>query len=360
MKQAGNLGSIALLLVVACTLLLAPGEAFSQPEPFLLGPPTTDEPVPVLLGFYLSDVNDVDEENQRFEVEGILTLKWKDERLAFDPRAIGVEEKVFQGNFQFSEVGTGWWPQVILANESGGYERQGMVLRHRYDGSMTYIEELNATAEVGIELRRFPFDRQSFELIFEVLGFTAAEVELRPDPVTTGSESHGASTAQWNLESVSTDSRVYDPVYGDGSSGDLVSVVVSLDMSRRPGFMLRVVVVPLAILVVLSWSVFWMNRESLGERMDISFVGVLTAVAYQIMISSVLPQISYLTWMGAFIYISFLLMCSTVVVNLRVGRLDRTGRDDIGELVDRRCRWLFPLTYVGLLVVVTLYFFLRY
>ena len=360
MNQVGSPSRNALLLVGFCASLLTPSEALCQEEPFLLGPPTSEQPVQVLLGFYLTDVNYVDEENQRLEVEGILTLRWKDERFAFNPDEVGVEEKVFQGNFQFSEIGTGWWPQTILANESGGYQRQAMVLRHRADGSMTYAEELNAIAEIPMELRRFPFDKQSFELIFEVLGFDADEIELLPDLATSGSEVHGVSIAQWRLDSVKADSRSYEPVFGDGSSGNRSSVVVSLEMTRRPGFMLRVVVFPLAILVILSWSVFWMNRESLGERMDISFVGILTAVAYQIMISSVLPQISYFTWMGAFIYISFLLMCGTVVVNLRVGRLDRTGRDDIGEIVDRRCRWLFPLAYVSLLALATLYFFLRY
>jgi hypothetical protein len=357
----GSLAGLRLtVLLVAIALLCWPGNAVSQQEPFVLGPPQSTVPVRVSLGFYVSDVNDVDEENQRFEVEGILTLKWKDERLAFDPELVGVDEKVFQGNFQFSEIGTGWWPQTILANESGGYERQAMVLRHRADGSMTYIEEVNATAEIPMELRRFPFDSQRFELIFEVLGFAADEVDLQPDPGTTGSEAHGVSTAQWELQAVSADSRTYAPLYVSGSLGEIASVVISLKMTRRPGFMLRVVVLPLAILVMLSWSVFWMNRESLGDRMDISFVGILTAVAYQIMISSVLPQISYFTWMSAFIYISFLLMCATVVVNLRVGRLDRTNRDDLGELVDRRCRWVFPVTYITLLVVSTLYFSLRY
>ena len=46
--------------------------------------------------------------------------------------------------------------------------------------------------------------------------------------------------------------------------------------------MLKVVVLPLTLLVVLTFSVFWMDRPSLGDRMDISFIGLLTVVAYQI------------------------------------------------------------------------------
>ena len=46
-------------------------------------------------------------------------------------------------------------------------------------------------------------------------------------------------------------------------------------------------------------------------------------------------------------------MCATVLVNLRVGTLDRAGETAAGDRVDRRCRWLFPLVYFGLIAVMT-------
>jgi len=349
------------LQALSVAALWVSGVAFAQGEaPFLLGPPVQDGPVVVQAGFYLSDVNSVDEEAQRLEVEGILTLRWHDQRQAFDPETLGVQEKVFQGNFQFSEVATGWWPQLIVANESGGYEPQGMVLRQRFDGSVTYVEEFNATVEIPMNLHRFPFDREEFEIIFEVLGFHRDEVVLEADLDTTGSEESGVSITEWRLDGIRADSREYDPVYGDGHRGALSAFVVTLEMARLPGFMLRVVVIPLALLVALSWSVFWMDRESLGDRMDISFIGILTVVAYQIMVSGFLPRISYPTLMSAFLYISFLTMCAAVVVNLRVGRLDRSGRGEQGDRLDRRCRWAFPLGYAAAVLLAAGYYFLRY
>ena len=52
---------------------------------FQLGLPPGAAPVIVKVGFYLKDINGVDEETQTFEFEGIVTLKWRDERQAFDP-----------------------------------------------------------------------------------------------------------------------------------------------------------------------------------------------------------------------------------------------------------------------------------
>lgn len=348
------------VIVVALAVVgfLAAGPAVADDGAFILGPPQEGGPTVVRVGFFLSDVNSVNEEQETFEFEGILTMRWHDPRQVFDPEEIAAPEKVFQGNYQFSEVATGWWPQIVLANESGRYERQGMLLRIKPDGSMTYVEEVNGIAEMPMELRRFPFDRQAFEAVFEVLGFDRSEVLLVADPGTSGTEEHGVTVAQWEFLGVGASIREYDPVYADGRSGELSAFVVTIEMARRPGSILRVVVFPLVILMILSWSVFWMDRESLGDRMDISFVGILAVVAFQMVVSSILPRISYLTLIGTFLLLNFLVLAASVVVNLVVGRLDRSGRMALGDRVDRTSRWAFPLTYVGLNLAAGAYFFI--
>ncbi len=49
--------------------------------------------------------------------------------------------------------------------------------------------------------------------------------------------------------------------------------------------------------------------------------------------------------------LSFLTMCPTVVINLVVGAMDKRGKFELGDRIDRRCRWVFPLAYFGLLLV---------
>ncbi len=108
---------------------------------------------------------------------------------------------------------------------------------------------------------------------------------------------------------------------------------------------------PLMIIVMLSWSVFWMDKSSLGDRISVSFIGILTVVAYQLVLSEILPRISYFTLTNAFLNISFFIMCATVIVNLRVDNLDRQGLFEEGDRLDRRCRWMFPMIYFGLILV---------
>lgn len=347
----------AVLPVLVATTI---GASAQETDPVLLTPPMTNGPVIVEVGFLLTDLNDIELHEQRIVMQGVLTARWHDPRMTFDPEVAGVEEKFFQGDYQFSEIATGWWPQLVLVNASGLYSRQGQLLRHRHDGWMTYVEQVNAGVEVQAELRRFPFEREHFEIIYEVLGHDRSEVVLEVDSSTSGQSPEGLSMSGWDLTSLGFESSEYVPAYLNQRLGSASNFVARIEVARRPGFWLRVVCLPMSLLVLLTWSVFWMDRSSLGDRMSISFLGILAVVAYQITVSSTLPAIPYFTLMSAFIYISFVTACASVLVNLRVSHLDRSERREEGNRLDERCRWLFPTGYFSSLATAVVYFLVRY
>ena len=319
------------------------------------GPPTGESPVVVEVGFLLSNITEISEEDETFDFEGILSMHWQDSRLAYDPAETGYDELFYQGSYQFNEVFSGWWPQIILVNEAGRFDREGVMLRITPEGDVYYTEDIDAIAKSHLKLKRYPFDRQQFVAIFEVLGFDKEQVVLRADPANSGlweDASHQVRVPQWQTPQLSTSAVEYDPVYITGDKSPVTAFKVQVDMSRDPFYTLRLVGFPVMVFVMMSWSVFWMDRSSVGDRMDISFIGILTVVAYQIMFSDSLPKISYLSVMMAFMIISFLMMCATVAVNLKVASLDNSGRFEAGNRVDKYCRVLFPLFYFGATAVV--------
>jgi hypothetical protein len=333
-----------LLLVVFC--LLGVGTHANNSAS---GPPVDGGPVVVDIGFLLSNINAINEEDETYDFEGVLSLHWQDSRLAFDPSETGYDQLYYQGSYQFSEVFNGWWPQVFLANEAGRFDREGVMLRVTPDGSVYYTEEIDAIAKSPLKLARYPFDQQRLVAIFEVLGFDKSQVILRTNPARSGiweDEFHHVQVPQWHAPRVSSEIMDYKPIYLDGSDAHLSALKFSIDIKRNPWYTLRLVALPVMIFVILSWSVFWMDRASLGDRMDISFIGILTVVAYQIMFSENLPKISYITVLMSFMILSFLMMCASVAVNLRVAALDNSGRSYEGNRMDWHCRYIFPLIYV--------------
>lgn len=346
----------ATLIVLGATWGSCAAVATAQPsEPTVLGLPPRDGPVVVEARFELRDINDIDDSAEVFEISGLLELTWEDERQAFDPAVAGVDEKVYQGDFQFNEISPGWFPQVVLVNESGLFEKHGVLLRVRPDGTATLVQSINARCEADLNMRRYPFDRQTLNAAFEVLGAHDTEVVLRAAQRGAYATEGVVRIPQWKLVDMtsSTEDRV-------GSLGTHSTFVVSMEVERKSFFVVRLVILPLTLIVILSWSVFWMDRSSVADRINISFIGILTSVAYQIVISDIQPAISYFTLMHGFLNLSLLMMGATVVINLVVGELDKKGKAEVGDRIDRYCRKLFPLVYFGLnavMVVIAYTFF---
>ena len=309
--------------------------------------PPGEGPVKVRARFDLHDINEIDDDAESFQFTGVMTLVWKDPRAAFDPAEAGVSEKVFDGAFQFNEMEPSWYPQVVMINESGLYSKSGVVQRVRPDGTCTLIETVNAAAKSDLNMRAYPFDRHQLRATFEVLGFDRSEVEFEVGPDGSGTSGH-VTIPQWRIDGVRL--LVEDrPAPYAGSSGTASSLVLAIDVDRQSFYIMRLVVMPLALIVVLSFAVFWMDRSSLGDRISVSFIGILTGVTYQLVMSSSLPQIAYPTVMHAFLYLSFLVMCATVVINLLVGSMDKQQRFAAGDRIDQLCRWIFPVGYACIL-----------
>ena len=144
--------------------------------------PLENGPVEVTVSFELRDIDHIDDDAETIEFTGVMKLSWHDSRQAFDPLTEGTAEKIFQGEFQFNEVFTGWYPQLILVNESGMYEKHGVLLRVRSNGSLSLYETVNAAAKIDLDLRRYPIDQQQLEIVLHVLGFDVNEIVLRLEP----------------------------------------------------------------------------------------------------------------------------------------------------------------------------------
>jgi hypothetical protein len=339
---------------LAATAVAAVGPS----QTVLLSPPQSDGPVVVRVGFQLLDINLIDEQTESFEFSGILTVQWVDQRQAFDPAVEGVSEKFYQGNFQFNEISPSWYPEISLLNVAGMFEKGEPLFRVRPDGTCTLVSSVNANAKTLLKLRHYPFDRHSLRIVFGIPGYTDSEllVEQLPLPESSPGEIH---LPQWSLLDVRTTPASMLPT-NPGSNQPTSTLLVEMDVKRSPMFVLRLVVGPLFLVVVLSWSVFWMDRASVGDRMSVSFVGLLTAVAYQIILGDILPHIAYLTPVNVFVNLSFMLMCASIVVNLIVGELNRSGRGAKADTLDNRCKVAFPVVYLLLIVMMSVAFSLRF
>jgi len=346
---------VIFLLAVAAAAATA---AESPSQAVLLSPPQTEGPVVVRVGFQLLEINSIDEQSESFEFSGVLTVQWVDERQAFDPATEGIGEKYYQGHFQFNEISPSWYPEISLLNVAGMFDKGEPLFRIRADGTCTLVAAVNASARTPLNLRLYPFDRHALRIVFGIPGYTNSELLIEPLPLP-GPAPGKIHLPQMKLLGTSTTAASILPT-NPGSNQPTSTLVVELDVKRNPLFVLRLVVGPLFLVVILSWSVFWMDRASVGDRMSVSFVGLLTAVAYQIILGDILPHIAYLTPVNVFVNLSFIVMCASIVVNLIVGELNRSGRGTMADTLDNRCKVIFPIVYLSLIIFTAVVFTVRF
>ena len=132
---------------------------------------------------------------------------------------------------------------MVLVNESGLYQKNGVVLRVQPDGTSTLIETLNATAKAEFDMSRFPFDGHRLEAVFEVLGFDRDEVLLQVESDATSSVASNVRVPQWTVTGVSVSVRDRAASYA-GRRWVSSAFVVSVDVQRESIYTRRLVAFP--------------------------------------------------------------------------------------------------------------------
>ena len=323
--------------------------------PYAFNMPPGALPVEVRARFFLSDINDINELTETFEIKGLLALQWQDKRYVFDPEAEGVTEKRYQGTFQFLEEYNGWWPQLVLLNGVGTIPLQSVSLHISPDGTLLFIQEISAVVESPMDLRRYPFDEQNLKAIFEPLAYYATEMRLVTGPGMIDLPERPVHVAGWELRGLSVEPHVEKDNQSDAL---FTQFIVTLKMRREPGFVIWFIIVPLSMIVLLSNSVFWIDRELMGNRLDILFIALLTIVAYQSLAAASLPSVSYFTLINGFVYVGYLSMVASIVFNIWLDNLNRHEAVAKAERFNKMCRWVIPAGFLGLNLILFCYAYL--
>lgn len=325
-----------------------PKQAVSESEDLLAMPART--PFPVTAGLFVEDLRDVDAVTDSFRFRGVIRVTWCDPRQAFDPGAAGVDEKQFFGPDAIDIRATSLWsPRGFPVNQVDSYQITEQTLRIDHTGQVTADINLTVRLSSPFDLRRFPFDTQLLRFHIESFTYNEDQVVFVADNSVTGFV-EGFQIPEWTV----TDVRAHvDSVDVTRSSKPHSRLVLTIEINRQSAFYVWKVMLPLLIIVALSWSVFWMPEEKFGIRVRTTATGILTIVAYQFVAGQALPRLGYLTLMDKIMVGSFVLLGVTVLESYLVSRFSEEERDKAFR-VDRAARWVFPLAYASMIALISL------
>lgn len=315
-------------------------------------PPNPDGPVVVDLGLYIIEITGINIVDNTFHIEGFMDLIWCDPRLAYSASQTGRHEEIFLEEATHEKIEEIWWPDIVFVNEAGAAEIENEELIILPDGTINYEERFSAELEAHYDLRRFPFDRQQLEIEIESFAWDTDYLVLTQEADKIGFSSE-FQLPEWAIEGVDSGVEAKQEIRDRKPFSEFL---MKMEMTRLSSYYQWKIVLPLIILVAISWSVFWMIGDGLADRMSVSLTGILTIVAYQFVVADGLPKVSYFTLMDSILTLSFVMMALTIMQNIYVNTLYLHDKETAAARWDKLCRWLFPVTYFGgLMILFSLY-----
>jgi gamma-aminobutyric acid receptor subunit beta len=254
-------------------------------KPNVIDRPSADAgPTQVSVGIWIVDITSIDSAQQHFTADIAVVLRWKDARLAHTETGLA--------HYALDQI---WTPRVAIANETSSVVRKlpesaevepdGTVLyRQRYVGSFTQ----------PLRLQSFPFDRQAFRIQFVAIRYRPNEVTFTPDKnwIRDGLQqaagiSPSITLPDWAVERWDAKTSVYALTPGLQYSG----YVFEFTASRNVQHYILKVILPLVLIVMMSWSVFWTEPTNSNTQFSIAVTSMLTLIAYRFAVDTQLPRL---------------------------------------------------------------------
>jgi hypothetical protein len=169
------------------------------------------------------------------------------------------------------------------------------------------------------------------------------EVELLPDPDSPGGIAQNLSVADWDILGWRVESAPFVPVQGDEA---VPGISLTFEAERKAGYFIVKVIIPLILIVFMSWIVFWIDPKESGSQISVAITAMLTLIAYRFAVGADLPKVSYLTRLDYFILGATILVFASLIEVVVTSSYARTGRLERARVIDRWSSWLFPAIFI--------------
>ena len=198
-----------------------------------------------------------------------------------------------------------------------------------------------------LDLRRFPFDSQVLRIRIQPTDADTKEMMLVPDAVGSG-VLEGAYLSDWDVGK----SQAHSEDFHYRSNGSNYSTfVLETTIYRRSTFYFYRVLLPLTLLIVASWVVFWFDVTQLQPQISTALSILLSTVLFSFGTDFGLPRAPYLTLVDRQVLLSFLFGFFAIASVAWLHVVLRHKGQGVAERYQRRLRAFFPLAYVIALAV---------
>ena len=162
---------------------------------------------------------------------------------------------------------------------------------------------------------------------------------------------------QFMIDSLNTDNSIftYKSNFGDPSISKFDSysrLNFNVYLSRNPLGILQKAALPLAVVLILSYLVFFIPAHELSTAASLTVTALLAAIAFQWTLKDSLPRVSYLTLIDKLFYLVYIYIFYSMVVCIVTYKLHHSGdlkQQNMSKKIDIYSRFVFPISFIFIL-----------
>jgi hypothetical protein len=306
-------------------------------ESMILGerPSSNGEPTVIELAVLVFDIDEIDDVNQRFNIDLFVVARWHDPRLA-------LPEAERHGKARFMMIDDVWTPKILLINDRGltPQLREGVEVDDL--GNMKYQNRLSGELKVNLEFQQFPFDVQRLPIDIVSYEYTVDEIQFSPGSVIV-SQADKFSIEGWQLKPL-------EPVVGvfevPGGKSKFPRLTYIIEAERDSDFYVLTMLVPMALIIFMAWTVFWLQPNIVPPRIAIATASIFSLIALGVSIRLGLPKVSYLTKADIFVLGCTLMVFAALGVAVIGSRWANSDRMEQASKLNAIARWVYMLLFV--------------
>ena len=301
-------------------------------------PDPEGQPTEVAVAIFMVDLTKVDDVAQSLTADLLVIQAWTDPRLADLEGCQLPMTRIWHPQLDFLNSGRMEPKRSAEADQVEVGPGGSVVHQQRYYGSLASYHSL----------RDFPFDEQHFRISLLSPEYAEDEVLLVVNEAQTGKRDL-LNISDWKVDSIGAEIGTY---LTETIGRPLSTYEYRIAARRHVGFYIWKVIVPLILIVAMSWTVFWVSPAQFGPQIGLSATAMLTLIAFQFALVSVLPKLAYFTILDSFILGSTILVFLALVEAVAASFLVSKERTKTALRMDKISRWVFPFAFGALMIFV--------
>jgi hypothetical protein len=270
----------------------------------------------VSIGLNLIYLGNIDVREQTFDAEFYLNLKWKGTRTARNFELLNVKNYNRSYFEEWVERDTNW----ITCKITG-----------------TFRSEMDVT--------QYPIDDQTLSIKIGDYVYTSDSLEYIINK-EIDKPFERLSLFEWKIKKYN-----FQVIKSLEFQSQFSVVEYSIDVYRKPGPFIIKVLIPILIIIGVSFLTLFLTKEQLEACIAIGITTMLSLIALHFSISNHLPDVNYptkidLLMMGSY-FLIFLILAEVVIAHYYY----KNGHKIISFRLDKYSRWILALAYIIFLLL---------